>query len=126
MPTVILTAVPAHFNHAALLVPVLPGIIAPHFNIEGAELHEGGVSADEIIIRLQQGSEYDRNAPYLNLFMRAHQFPGRTEQCQGNTVAIHDAIRAELDVANRSDVSLSVEIIICELGYASSYPGKED
>ena len=46
MPTVILTAVPAHFNHAALLVPVLPGIIAPHFNIEGAELHEGGVSAD--------------------------------------------------------------------------------
>lgn len=125
MPTGILTAAPAHFNGATLLVPILPGLIAPHFNIEGAELHEGGVTEDEIIIRLLKGSEYDRNAPDLNLFMRAHQFEGRAEQCQDNSQAIHDAIRAELDAAGRTDVSLSVEIIICELGYASSYPGKE-
>lgn len=126
MPTGILTADPAHFNGATLLVPILPGLIAPHFNIEGAELHKGGVTADEIIIYLQKGSPYDLNAPDLNLFMRAHQFPGRTEQCQDNSEAIYDAIRAELDAAGCTDVSLSVEIIICELGYASSYSGKED
>jgi len=125
MPTGILTAAPAHFRLATLLIPVLPGLIAPHFNIEDADLHEDGVTKDEIIIRLLKGSEYDRNAPDLNLFMRAHQFEGRVERCQDNSQVIHDAIRAELDAADRKDVSLSIEIIICELGYASSKPGKE-
>ena len=126
MPTGILTATPAHYNSAVLLIPRLPELIAPRFNIEGAELHEGGVTEREVIIRLQKGSEYDRNAPDLNLFLRAHQFSGRTEQCQDNTVALHDAIRADLDANGGAMLSLSVEIIICELGYASSTGTKED
>jgi len=126
MPTGILTVAPTHSDWVARLVPVLPGLIAPHFNIEGTKLHEGGVSENEIIIRLQKGSEYDCNAPDLNLFMRAHQFEGRVEQCQNNSQLIHNAIRAELDAVDRRDVSLSVEIIICELGYASSNSGKEN
>ena len=125
MPTGILTAAPTCFNVATLLAPVLPRLIAPHFNIEGAELHEGGVTENEIIIRLQKSSEYDLNAPDLNLLLRAHQFEDRAEQCQDNTQAIHDAIRAKLDATDCKDISLSVEIIICELGYASSKSGKE-
>jgi len=125
MPTGILTAAPAHYNSAALLIPTLPGLIAPYFHIEGFALHEGGVSAKEIIIRLVKGSEFDCNAPDLNLFMRAHHFDGiRLVKCQANTQAIHGAIRAELDAVGRHDVSLSVEILIAELGYAASYPEK--
>jgi hypothetical protein len=56
MPTGILTVAPTHSDWVARLVPVLPGLIAPHFNIEGTKLHEGGVSENEIIIRLQKGS----------------------------------------------------------------------
>jgi len=115
---------PGNKRGARKLARSIPNLAAAHVNIEGAPRHEGGVTAAEMIVRLQKGSKRDINAPDINVHIRAHNFPARVKDGQQRTERLHDAFREHLDNNEHKQASLSVELELADLGYKASYPGE--
>lgn len=124
MPTAILTFMPGNELAAVELARAIPSLSAQYLNVKGSLLHEGGVTEDEVIVRVQTGSEWDHNAPNINIHIRAHNFPERVENDQERAELIHDACRIYLDQTIGKDTSLSIELELANLGYKASYPGE--
>jgi len=125
MPTAILTFMPGNELPAVELARAIPELTAEYLNVEGAERHEGGVTEAEVIVRVVTGSEWDKNAPDINVHIRAHNFPERVKNGQERACAIHDVLRNHLNCAYGAGVSFSAELDLSDLGYKASYPNRQ-
>lgn len=95
----------------------MPGITAPQMNVEGRELHDGGVGESEIIVRFIAFSSRDRNINDLQVTVRAHRFAERVERIDPITEAIKEGVMGILRDFDRS-AEVGIEVDLVEMGYA--------
>jgi hypothetical protein len=105
------------------LYPYLPAIIAPLMNIDGRDLHDGGVSESEIIINLIECSKRDVNINDIQITVIAHNFEERVARVDEITNAIRDGVKttlhAEIFDGDYINIKVGISIWLVEMGYAT-------
>ena len=103
---------------AAKLAETLPDIIAPALNVEGRELHDGKVTADEIDVRCEEGQAADVNAKDLEIMIFAHDFPERSANLEDRKKLILEGVLAFLADWDRN-VTGFVWVILAPTAFGS-------
>lgn len=105
------------------LYTYLPAIIAPVMNIEGRELHDGGVGESEIIVNLIEYSKRDLNINDIQITVIAHRFEERVARLDEMTQAIRDGVKVTLHASVFGDdyinIKVGISIWLIEMGYAT-------
>lgn len=104
----------------------LPAIVAPQMNIEGRELHDGGVGEKEIIVNLFHYSKEDLNINDIQITVIAHRFKERLARLDQMTDAIREGISAILqpELANAyKGMRIAVSVWLLDMGYATIETG---
>lgn len=95
----------------------MPGITAPQMNVQGRELHDGGVGESEIIVKFRPFSPRDRNINDMQITVRAHRFAERVERIDPITEAMKEGVMGILRDFDRN-VEVGIEVDLVEMGYA--------
>lgn len=124
MPTITVKSQPdkGYDDILDALADHLPSIAAPLMNIDGSELHEGGVGETEILVEFTEFSSRDRNVNDIQITMVAHAFSQRVEQVEESTGTLKQGVMEVLRDFDRNLV-VGVSIWLVEMGYATI--GKE-
>lgn len=94
------------------LADEMPGIAAAQMNIPGRELHNGGVTKNEINLEFFQFTPHDRNPNDIKITLIAHNFKERIEHHDEATRAIkEDVITILSDFDHNIKVSVSIWLI---------------
>lgn len=126
MPTVRVEYNPYSDNVNVSLVMILvtkrlPSIVAPQMNIEGRELHNGGVSENEIIVNTIPYSRYDQNVNDIQVTIIAHNYKERLQRVDEITEAIRDEILdiIQCEIGNKHEyMKIAVSVWLIPMGYA--------
>jgi hypothetical protein len=97
----------------------LPGIVAPYLNVEGRNRHDGGVTADEIIVRCTESNALDVNTADLEIVIFAHDFRERKATLEKRKDGIIKNIHILLRWHHRPDLSGFVWIILAPTAFGS-------
>lgn len=120
MPTIWVKHQPSiHPQLLDRLAEDLPRIASSQINVEGAELHEGGVGEEEIMIEFMEFSPRDRNVNDIQITMIAHTFSERQARLNEATSAITEGVGSILDDF-AFNVKIGVSIWLVEMGYQTT------
>lgn len=97
----------------------LPRIVAGQMNISGRELHDGGVSEQEIIYDAQPYSRYARNTNGLQITVRAHRFEERLARIDEIADAIKEGVIKSLRGIEHT-LKIAVEVDLVDMGYTTT------
>ena len=100
------------------LADKLPTIIAPEMNINGRDLHDGGVSENEILVDGVEYSHLSRNVNNVQITVIAHRFDERVARLDEVTTAIKNGVLEVLRDFDR-DLTIGISVCLVEMGYAS-------
>lgn len=101
----------------------LPYTIAAHLNIEGHDLHDGGVSEKEIIVNLIECDKRDLNTNDIQITIIAHRFEERVARNDEVTkkigAEINATLRQEVHCGEYDDITFAVSIWLVEMSYVT-------
>jgi len=98
------------------LAAEMPSIVAPHMNIDGRALHDGGVSENEILVDGRAYSAFAVNVNDIQVTVIAHRFDERVAKLDEMTEAIRQGIIGLLTY-NGQKLKVGVSIWLVEMGY---------
>ena len=98
------------------LAAEMPAIAAPQMNIDGRELHDGGVGESEILVDAREYSRFAQNVNHIQITVIAHRFPQRVEKLDEATKAIKEGVMAVLADFDRN-VTVGISIWLVDMGY---------
>jgi len=103
------------------LIPKIPGIVAPLMNIEGRELHDGGVGEDEIMVEPWQFSPFALNVKDIRIVVEAHNYPERIRLADNAAYSITEQVRDFIiRFKNVTPIDLGVSVEPRCMGYTTT------